>query len=72
MGFLPNYDREGPGVPPDAPRKTGLPRFWEVLSRDFWDVFRAGFLALSGTGRRAFTGAGRIHLSVAPACFDGS
>ena len=48
MGFLPNYDREGPGVPPDAPRKTGLPRFWEVLSRDFWDVFRAGFLALLG------------------------
>lgn len=48
MGFLPNYDREGPGVPPDAPRKTGLPRFWEVLSRDFWDVFRAGFLALIG------------------------
>ena len=48
MGFLPNYDREGPGVPPDAPRKTGLPRFWEVLSRDFWDVFRAGILALIG------------------------
>ncbi len=48
MGFLPNYDREGPGVERDAPRKTGLPRFWETLSRDFWDVFRAGFLALAG------------------------
>ena len=45
MGFLPNYDREGPGI---APRKTGLPRFWETLSRDFWDVFRAGLLALAG------------------------
>ena len=48
MGFFPNYDREGPGLPPDAPRRTGLPRFWEVLSRDFWDVFRAGFLTLIG------------------------
>lgn len=48
MGFLPNYDREGPGVAPDTPRKTGWPRFWETLSRDFWDVFRAGFLALAG------------------------
>ena len=45
MGFLPNYDREGPGI---APRKTGLPRFWETLSRDFWDVVRAGLLALAG------------------------
>lgn len=48
MGFLPNYDREGPGIEHDAPRKTGLPRFWETLSRDFWDVFRAGALALAG------------------------
>ena len=48
MGFLPDYDREGPGVTPDTPRKTGLARFWETLSRDFWDVFRAGFLALAG------------------------
>ncbi len=48
MGFFPNYDCEGPGLPPDAPRKSGFPRFWEVLSRDFWDVFRAGLLALIG------------------------
>ena len=48
MGSLLDHDREGPGVPPDALRKTGLPRFWEVLSRDFWDMFRAGFLALVG------------------------
>ena len=49
MGFLPNYDREGPGVAPGEPRKTGLARFWETLTRDFWDVFRAGFLALAGS-----------------------
>lgn len=48
MGFFPDHEKDGPGVAPDAPRKTGLPRFWETLSRDFWDVFRAGFLALVG------------------------
>lgn len=48
MGFWPNLEREAPEYDSDIPRKTGLPRFWEVLSRDFWDVFRAGFLALLG------------------------
>ena len=35
MKFLPDYDREGSGLEPDTPRKTGLSRFWETLSRDF-------------------------------------
>lgn len=48
MGFLPDYDREGPGVPPDAPRKQGFPRLMELLGRDLWDIFRAGFLAALG------------------------
>lgn len=48
MGFLPNDSRETSSEERDAPRKRGLPRFWETLSRDFWDVFRAGFLALVG------------------------
>jgi len=46
MGFLPDLNRERPE--PDTSRRSGLPRFWETLSRDFWDVFRAGFLALLG------------------------
>lgn len=46
MGFLPNYDNPGPER--DLPRKTGIFRLWEMLSRDFWDLFRAGFLALAG------------------------
>ena len=46
MGFLPNHD--GPGPERDLPRKTGIFRLWEMLSRDFWDLFRAGFLALLG------------------------
>ena len=46
MEFLPNYDNPGPER--DLPRKTGIFRLWETLSRDFWDLFRAGFLALLG------------------------
>jgi len=58
MGFLPNLEEEPSnerdlsagepereGIPP---RKTGVFRLWETLSRDFWDLFRAGFLALAG------------------------
>ena len=45
MGFLPRHER---APSQDLPRKTGLPRLWETLSRDFWDLFRAGFLALLG------------------------
>lgn len=46
MGFLPNY--EGPGPEEELPRKAGISRLWETLSRDFWDLFRAGLLALLG------------------------
>lgn len=46
MGFLPNFD--GPGPSQDQPRKRGIFRFLETLTRDFKDIFRAGFLALLG------------------------
>ena len=46
MEFLPNYDNPGPEQ--ELPRKTGIFRLWETMSRDFWDLFRAGFLALLG------------------------
>ena len=42
MGF----GRPGPGVRPDEPRKKGMLRLLEILSRDMWSFFRAGFLAL--------------------------
>lgn len=45
MGFLPNHER---APEQDLPRKTGFPRFLELLGRDFWKYFRAGFLALLG------------------------
>lgn len=46
MDHLPDYDAFEPER--DLPRKTGIFRLWETLSRDFWDLFRAGFLALLG------------------------
>ena len=46
MKFFPNDPSSAPER--DLPRKTGVFRLWETLSRDFWDLFRAGFLALAG------------------------
>lgn len=46
VDLFPRFDRQEPA--PNAPRKTGLPRLWELVRRDFWDCFRAGLLALAG------------------------
>lgn len=43
--FTRNFDKPGPGVREDEPRKKGVARVWEVFSRDGWSLFRAGFLA---------------------------
>ena len=32
--FHSNFDRPGPGVAPDAPRKKGAARFFEILGRE--------------------------------------
>lgn len=48
MGLFPRFDLDGPERFPDAPRKTGLPRLWQIVRRDIWDIFKAGFLALLG------------------------
>lgn len=44
MGLFPRFGPEGP----DAPRKTGRPRLWELAGRYVWNDLRAGFLALIG------------------------
>lgn len=44
--FSSNYSKPGPGVAPNAPRKKGAARFFEVLGRDFFSFYRAGALAL--------------------------
>lgn len=47
MGFFPNLDN-APREGAELPRKRGLARLWEMLSRDFMSFFKAGFLALLG------------------------
>lgn len=44
--FNMHYDRPGPGVNPDTPRKKGAARFLEVLGRDLTSFWLASFLAL--------------------------
>lgn len=46
MGIFSFNTEPGPGISPDAPRKTGLARVVEVLGRDLWSFFKAGFLAV--------------------------
>ncbi len=42
--FHSNYNKPGPGVRKDEPRKKGFARFAEVMGRDFGDLFRANVL----------------------------
>ena len=42
--FKHNYTKEGPGVQKDEPRKKGISRFFQVLSRVGWDIFKANLL----------------------------
>lgn len=44
--FNMNFDRPGPGVNPDTPRKKGAARFFEVLGRDLKSFWLASFLAV--------------------------
>ncbi len=44
--FRANFDKPGPGVSPDAPRKKGAARFFEILGRDFSTIWLAGLLAM--------------------------
>lgn len=44
--FHSNFDKPGPGVAPDAPRKKGAARFFEILGRDFSTIWLAGLLAM--------------------------
>ena len=46
--FHSNYDKPGPGVRKDEPRKKGAARFFEILGRDFGDLFRANLLCVVG------------------------
>jgi len=42
--FSRNYDKPGPGVNKDEPRKKGAARFFELLLREFWDLIKLNLL----------------------------
>ena len=44
--FQQSYEKPGPGVERDTPRKTGFARIVEVLSRDFFSFWKASALLL--------------------------
>ena len=70
MGLFSNYNKPGPGVAPDAPRKRGLSRLIEILGRDMGSFFQsrhAGLCQLhpiccgGGAGRPQPRAAGDDH-----------
>lgn len=42
--FSSNYNRPGPGVPKDAPKKKGIMRFFEIVGRDMGNLVKVNFL----------------------------
>ena len=47
VGFFSNmYTKEGPGVRKDQPPKKGIPRFFEILMRDYGHLLKVNFLFL--------------------------
>lgn len=47
MNSRDRYAKPGPGVAPNAPRRRGLARWWEVVSRDAGRFFMAASLCLA-------------------------
>ena len=44
MGLFFNYDKVGPGVDKDAPKKKGIFLYFELFFRKFWLLFKANML----------------------------
>lgn len=44
--FQSNFEKEGPGVPKDAPQKTGLALFFDILSLQFWQICKLNLIFL--------------------------
>ena len=45
MGFFKkNWDKPGPGVPKNAPKKTGFSRFFEIFGRDFSNLVKLNLI----------------------------
>lgn len=68
MLFGREYMPEGAGVSPDAPRKKGAARLWEILSRDLDGIFLSGTLALLGRAPAAILVGAALWLGSLPLC----
>lgn len=38
------YEKEGPGIPKDAPKKAGLALFIQILAREWWELAKLNLL----------------------------
>jgi uncharacterized membrane protein YesL len=44
--FTPGWLKSGPGVPKDAPPKTGLALLFEVIARNWWELIQLNLLVI--------------------------
>lgn len=44
--FKKDYNKPGPGVPKNAPRKKGIPRFFELIGRDSGNMVKINWLVI--------------------------
>lgn len=61
--WKPSYLKEGPGIEKDAPPKTGLALFFEILVREFWQVLKLNLLFVACVLPLATFGPARAALS---------
>lgn len=63
LWFRPGYLKEGPGIEKDAPPKTGLAPFFEILVREFWQLLKLNLLFVICALPLVTFGAARAALS---------
>lgn len=63
LWFRPGYLKEGPGIEKDAPPKTGLALFFEILVREFWQLLKLNLLFVVCALPLVTFGAARAALS---------
>lgn len=68
MLFGREYMPEGAGVDPDAPRKKGVARLWEILSRDLDGIFLSGALTMLACAPAAILTGIALWLGSLPLC----
>lgn len=68
MLFRREFMPEGAGISPDTPRKKGLARLVEILSRDLDGIFLSGLLALLACVPAAVLVGGTLWLGSLPLC----